>query len=286
MTRAPVTAVVCTRDRSALLARSLPAILASLTDGDELLVIESGGRHADAVVDALGPTTAGPAVRVLRSEVAAKSHKLNLAIAAAGGEVVLLTDDDVDVPESWADDLVAAVLASDEVGVAFGPVLGLSGIGPAPRLPAGDAPLQTWAYAHGASMALRRSCALDVGGFDPRLGPGAPIRAGEDHDFVLRAWERGWRVVVADAEPVRHLDWRSGSEDLRNLLTYERGAGALVGAALRRRPFRWWKYAVLRLGHEAGLARSRTPDGRRFGTRGLRSFAGGVVYGLRLRPRN
>src|SRR3546814_18359204 len=82
-------------------------------------------------------------------------------------------------------------------------------------------------------MALRRHAAIEVGGFDERLGPGAPLH-GEEHDLVLRLYEAGWQGVVADAPVVEHLDWRDDSERLANLLVYSRGAGAFLGAALRR----------------------------------------------------
>src|SRR3546814_4062134 len=84
-------------------------------------------------------------------------------------------------------------------------------------------------------MALRRHAAIEVGGFDERLGPGAPLH-GEEHDLVLRLYEAGWQGVVADAPVVEHLDWRDDSERLANLLVYSRGAGAFLGAALRRSP--------------------------------------------------
>jgi GT2 family glycosyltransferase len=166
------------------------------------------------------------------------------------------------------------------VGIAFGPVLGLDAHGgdPAPIVPPGDAPLTTWDYAHGAAMAVRAAAVRDVGGFDERLGPGAPAH-GEEHDLLLRLWDSGWRAVVAEAPAVVHLAWRDEGESKGNLLVYERGGGAFVGAALRRHPTRWARLAYHRVRYQLRLLRSSP-----FGPATLRAFAGGLLYGLRLRP--
>ena len=77
-----------------------------------------------------------------------------------------------------------------------------------------------------------------VGGFDERLGPGAPVH-GEEHDVVLRMLETGWTAVVAAAPAVEHLEWRDEEGRARNLVVYSQGAGAFLGAAVRRAPRRW-----------------------------------------------
>jgi GT2 family glycosyltransferase len=128
-------------------------------------------------------------------------------------------------------------------------------------------------------MAVRTAAAWQVGGFDERLGPGAAA-VGEDHDFLLRVRERGWRVVVAPAQPVQHLDWRDEEQDRRNALGYERGGGALIGASLRRAPRDGLRLLRRRLDYQRMLLRAD----RQFGRRGLVAFAGGLLYGIRLRP--
>ena len=119
----------------------------------------------------------------------------------------------------------------------FGNVAGLSGVAghePA-RLAPGAPPAVTWEYANGAAMAVRRSAVLAVGGYDERLGPGAPVH-GEEHDLTLRLLEAGWKARIAAAAPVEHLEWRDTGETRRNLLVYSRGAGAFIGLAIRRSP--------------------------------------------------
>jgi hypothetical protein len=129
-------------------------------------------------------------------------------------------------------------------------------------------------------MAVRRRAAEDAGGFDERLGPGTPA-CGEDHDFVVRVRERGWRVAIAAAEPAEHVEWRGAEEDRRNALAYERGGGAVVGAAMRRSARGGWP--ILR----ARLAYQRAVFGwnRSFGAPALVAFASGFAYGLTLERR-
>ena len=140
---------------------------------------------------------------------------------------------------------MAAPFDDPLVGVAFGHVIGLSSVRDKPQqpVPPGPAPAESWAYANGAAMAVRRRAVLEVGGFDERLGPGAPVH-GEEHDLILRLQEAGWLVRVTAAPPVDHLEWRDDEETRENLLVYSRGAGAFIGAALRRAPRRWARTAL------------------------------------------
>lgn len=266
-----ITALVCTRDRPALLAEALAALAAGSGDGDELLVVDAGDGPA-------GDVPSG--TKVLRSPPG-KSRQLNAGIRAAAHDVVVITDDDCLVPPGWPRAMAEAVRHHDDVGAAFGPVEGLSAVPGAPpprRLPPGEAPAWTWEYAHGAAMAVRRSAVLAVGGFDESLGPGTAGRAGEDHDLALRLREAGWRVVVADAPPVVHAAWRSTDEERANARTYERGAGAVVGRALRRAPRSTLRYAAVRGRHQLQLLRVLGP---RDGLGALGAFLGGLAYGMR-----
>lgn len=269
MTSRPAAAlVVASHDRPALLARTLPAMAAALGPGDDLVVVESGGAPA-------GP--GGLAGRRLASPHRGKSAKLNEGVAACTQPVVVLTDDDCAVRPGWVD-AMAAPFADPAVGVVFGPVVGLTtvpGSGGLPAVAAGPAPFVTWTYAHGAAMAVRRLALDEVGGFDERLGPGAPAH-GEEHDVLLRLRARGWRAVVADAPPVEHVAWRDAGAEAANRLVYERGAGAFLGAAVRRSPSTGLRLLAARLRYLAGL-RSVPPAA---------AFAGGLAYGLRMSPRN
>ena len=275
-----VAVLVCTRGRPDLLAASLASLDAALGEGDELLVVEADGLASAPLVAGLR----GPA-RHLAAPRPGKSRQLNQGLRATGQEVVVLTDDDCEVDPAWVR-AMAAPFADPAVGAAFGPVLGLSGVRGVdePSLAPGEPPAVTWEYANGAAMAVRRRAVLELGGFDERLGPGAPVH-GEEHDLVLRLQEAGWTVRIADAPPVRHLDWRDEAATRANLLVYSRGAGACVGAPLRRAPRRHLRLAARRVRYQASLWRHHGAEGAGFGPATSWAFARGLVHGLALRPR-
>jgi GT2 family glycosyltransferase len=223
--------------------------------------------------------------RFLYDAVGGKSRQLNLGLRAAAYDVVVMTDDDCRVAPGWLT-AMAAPFEDPAVAATFGPVAGLSGVAGVDFVfpPAGPVPPVTWHYANGAAMAVRRDAAIAVGGFDERLGPGAPVH-GEEHDIVLRLQEAGHDVRIADAPVVEHLEWRDRTETRDNLLVYSKGAGAFVGAALRRAPRRWARTAVRRTRYKLSLWRHRSSEGWTFGPATSWAYARGVAHGLRLPPR-
>ena len=275
-----ISVIVCTRDRPAFLAECLRSVAAAMRGLDaELVVVEVGDSGAEAAVEALGVPT-----RLLTGGRAGKSRQLNDGIRASDGEVLVLTDDDCRVEPGW---LRAMVQPFDDpdVGLVVSNVRGLSAVTDdlPPLVPPGPPPLVTWEYLNGAGMAVRRSAAVGVGGFDERLGPGAPLH-GEEHDLALRLFEAGWRAWVAAAAPVEHLDWRDDQERTRNLLVYSRGAGAFLGAALRRDPARWARLVLARARYQLELWRAWRREGPAFGPATSLAFASGLLRGLLLRP--
>ena len=272
---------MCTRDRSDLLPPALRSLAGTLGPDGELIVVEHGDSGASAILDGLPCATV-----LLDAPVPGKSRQLNRGVVAASNEVIVCTDDDCRVAPGWAA-AMAAPFTDPAVGIVFGPVEGLTGVadslGPA-RLEPGPAPARTWHYANGAAMAVRRSMVLAIGGYDERLGPGAP-QHGEEHDLVLRAQEAGWEVRIAAAPTVEHVAWRDPAEERRNLLVYSRGAGAFLGAALRRRPRRHLLLLLRRIRYQLRLWRFWREEGVGFGPRTSLSFLGGLLAGLRLGPR-
>lgn len=270
------TALVCTKDRPDMLGACLDRLNASLSAEDELLLVEAPGA---------GPAPPGlpwgdHRFRRTVADRPGKSYQLNVGIRAARGSLILLTDDDVKVPSGWA---LAMIQPFDDpaVGLVCGRVQGLTtapGSDDPEPVADGEAPLETWKFAHGAAMAVRRTAALDAGGFDERLGPGAHA-VGEDHDFLLRVREAGWKVFVSSAPPARHEEWRSAAADYANALAYERAGGAIIGAAIRRGAPQRWRLLRGRLAYQRQLLATN----HRFGARGLVAFAGGLLYGLRLK---
>jgi GT2 family glycosyltransferase len=272
--------LVCTAGRPSFLEACLLSILRSLGPASPLLVVESGPARSP-----LGEAAADPRVEHLLVPEPGKSRQLNTGLRHLSQDVVVLTDDDCRVDPSWVA-AMAAPFADPRVGAVFGAVDGLSGVRGATLQPCppGPAPAVSWDYANGAAMAVRRSAVFAIGGFDERLGPGASLH-GEEHDLVLRLQEAGWEVRVAAAPPVEHLDWRDPAETRRNLLVYSMGAGAFLGAALRRSPRRWARTVLRRGRYQASLWRHREAEGVWFGPLTSLSFVRGLLRGICLSPR-
>lgn len=278
--RPPVAVVLATHARPDFLRDCVRSIVADLGADDRLVVVECCNPGARTVLAADDERI----IHLARPHEG-KSAKVNAAARACPAELLVLTDDDCRLPGGWIDGM-SRPFRNPAVGLAFGPVEGLSsppGSRPS-RLPPGPGPAEHWAYAHGAAMAVRRRALEEVGGFDERLGPGGRIH-GEEADLVLRMQAAGWSCEVAPAPPVEHLEWRDAAETMENLLVYERGLGAYVGACLRRDPRRGARMLFLALLHQRGWWHNGRVRGRTFGARMNLAMVAGLLVGLRIEPR-
>ncbi|MHB1487394.1 MAG: glycosyltransferase family 2 protein [Acidimicrobiales bacterium] len=283
--RPAASVVLCTKDRPHLAPAALASVRADLGLDDEMIVVEDGD---SGVVAVLADWAHFDRVQHHRAPATLKTAKMNSALRSAGGEVVLFTDDDCQVPSGWIDAMCAPFATDANLGIAFGPVRGLThvpGGEPPPSIAPGPAPLENWNFAHGASMAVRRSAALAVGGFDQRLGPGSWAGCGEEPDMIVRMAKAGWSCAVADAPVMGHVEWRDGEQVMANLLTYEKGSGYWLGAGMRRDPMVVAKLLVLRLIYQAALMRHRDQRGWWFGPRCLLAFITGLTRGILAPPR-
>lgn len=235
MTLLPVSVVIASRHRPALLQRALTAL--TQQDHPQIEVIVVADPEAAEQVRARGlPITVVP------FDVANVAAARNAGLALAGAEVVAFLDDDA-VPEpSWARRL-AQPFADDRVMQAGGYVRGRNGISFQWRALAVDAtgrdhPLDLpdrvtlhagsaqWAIkTQGTNCAFRRSALLAAGGFDPAFRFYL-----DDADLNLRmAAEGGLTAVVPGAE-VHHgfaaSDRRRADRAPRSL--HEIGASSAV----------------------------------------------------------
>jgi glycosyltransferase involved in cell wall biosynthesis len=290
---AGVSIVVCSRDRPEQLAGALAAIALVRRPEDELIVVDSAS-HGDATVRA---AQQGGADHVVRCTLPGLSRARNAGLRAASRDVVAFTDDDCLPEQGWLEELSAA-LAEPGVAVATGAVrpVGegfLSGMTqqtasrqchPFPGNPSG----------HGANMAMRRARLLAVGGFDERLGAGAPLRAADDWDVFLRLVREEGALAYTPRAVVRHEQWRSTRQALRVRHGYSLGAGALavkcwkLGSPGDRVQARWLLTGRLREGAQAVLRGALTLHWFRVaaGIATLTGAARGAAAALRLDLRN
>jgi glycosyltransferase involved in cell wall biosynthesis len=226
-----VSVIVATRNRSALLARTLDALARQsfARDAFEIVVADNGSTDATAdVIRAAAAGGVGPPIQHLFVETPGKSYAVNAAFAVARGRIFALTDDDVVPDPCWLASLVDVV---NEHGAAFvaGRVLPLWETPPpswmSPALHGvlaipdnGDQPFVIDAdnpriVPIGANMAIRRDVVGRIGGLREDLGKlEGSLRTGEDHEFFLRMLHAGYdgryepRALVHHFVPRERLD--------------------------------------------------------------------------------
>lgn len=209
------TAVVCTRNRSARLTRSLTSIQAAM-DAEpslrgELLVVDNNSTDDSPQVLA-SFADSDPRVRVIHEPMPGIGRARQRASAMARGRILLWTDDDIVVPPQWVRSMLGPILA-DEADAVVGPVAMADDL----WRPWMTADLAARYYAHvpdppalrpgliGANMAFTRELGDRIP-FDPELGttyyPGA-----EDVLVYVQALEAGFRIRgITDAQVRHHFD--------------------------------------------------------------------------------
>ncbi|WP_446039521.1 glycosyltransferase [Streptomyces sp. SID1121] len=287
------TVVVATRERAGQLARALDSLLAQDHPDFQVLVVDNApvttatrdlvqGRYAGRVDYVLEPV---PGLAV--------AH--NRGGAAARGEVLAFTDDDVVADPHWLTALTEPFAADPRLGCVTGLILPARLTTPAqilleshggfakgftqrlydPAAPPADEPLFPFtagSFGSGANMAFRAQVLASVGGFDPATGTGTPARGGDDLYAFVRVLSAGHRLRYTPGALVWHHH-RETWEDLRNQ-AYGYGAGltAYLTAILVRRPA--LLPSLLRK-LPRGLAHARTITAHRAGPDGGAAPGGG-----------
>jgi GT2 family glycosyltransferase len=231
------TLAVCTRDRPAFVSRVVTSILQGAELPDELIVVDQTSQPHPVLSTF---STDRCAFRYLHSKTIGLSRSRNIAIRAAAHPLIVFTDDDVIVPSDWFGTIRRSLESAGPRTVVTGRVIGTDAEVPgafAPSLHPGTErvvyegrprqdPLATF------NVAFPRSAATEIGGFDPRLGPGTPFPAAEDNDFGFRLLEAGYRIVFDPTAVVYHRAWRDEGSYVPLRFAYGRGQGAFYAKHL------------------------------------------------------
>jgi glucosyl-dolichyl phosphate glucuronosyltransferase len=213
-----ITVLICTRDRPESLQRTLDSLLTppNIASLDwELLVVAK---------DSTGETTAvcentqkkfPQHFRFLIQRTTGKSNGLNEGIAAARGDVLAMTDDDITAAPEYLQG-IRTVFSQPDVDAAQGRVL-LDCEGGTPKWmdrqislvmdahDFGDKMLEWKRHLAGVSMIVRAAVVPKIGGFRTDLGPGVGGAAfTEDSEFAERLQKAGFRAVYAPQITVYH----------------------------------------------------------------------------------
>jgi GT2 family glycosyltransferase len=247
-----VTVVLCTRDRAEHLRGALRSVLRLDYPSFDVVVVDNAAA-TDETRDLVRTDFDDPRVRYLEEPVPGLSSARNAGLAAATGDIVAFTDDDVVVDNQWLHGLAAGFAQGEDVACVSGLVPSGELRTPVQRFfddrvswsrnvatrvfrlaePPADLPLfpfSVGAFGTGANFALRRRPALLLGGFDTAFGVGTPTGGGEDLDVFTRVLLAGHALVV---EPSA-LVWHRHRSDLAALRLQATGYGTGLGAWLTK----------------------------------------------------
>lgn len=250
--RTSVSLVICSRNRPTLLAETVASILAGSARPDEIVIID---QSQDRSQDLSGLSVADCTIRHTHTSSVGLSRARNEGVAVARHNLLVFTDDDVQVDPAWFMVLVNAALDEGERVVVTGQVLPSHAdrtggfvpsikVDPNPAVFSGR-PGEDVIYPH--NLALYRSAIDAAGPFDTRLGAGGRFPAAEDNDFCHRLLESGFAIRYLPEAIVHHRAWRTDRDYLPLRWAYGRGQGAYYAKYLNLRD----RYMLHRLSKES-----------------------------------
>ncbi len=247
-----LSAAICTRNRSDLIARAVASVLANDHPDFDLVVIDQS--DTDATRRALDDLLAAhPNVRYIHTTRVGLSAAYNAAVACTSGAIIAFTDDDCVAPVDWLRRIEEALAREPEADLLYGQVLcpaALRGVpGLVPELPIARSRRISrrdgfMIYGMGANFAARRRLFERIGGFDEVLGGGGPLRSSQDFDFQYRVYQAGLVTLLAPEVKVDHYGLRSEADWPKTLTAYGVGDGGFYMKHVRcGDPFAAWLLA-------------------------------------------
>ncbi len=244
-TAPPVSVVVATHDRPALLAQCLDSLLALEYPHFEILVVDnapSSSATHDLVRERYG---LAPHLRYLREDRLGVAHAENCGLHAAQTDYIAITDDDVVVDRWWLLELMRGFARGTQVASVTGQVLPreletppqfwfeefasftkdftpqIYDLGPHRRAWP-TYPFAAGKYGTGANCAFRKELLQRIGGFDPALS------SGQDMAVFCQVILLGQQVVYAPAALLYHRHRRDFDELKTQIYGYGLGYTAYL----------------------------------------------------------
>lgn len=251
-----VSVVVCTRDRSDVLAGCLDRLAALTHSRLEIVVVDNAPSDDGTrrLVEAIAAEDAR--FRYVVEPRPGLSCARNRGLAEARGSVIAYTDDDVAVDPHWVQGLLTGFRRQADVGCVTGLVctagitsraeeyfdartslwstrcvpelFDLTSSRPADPL----YPYAPGLFGTGANFAFDREVLLGLGGFDEALGAGTRTRGGEDLDAFVRVLRAGRAIAYEPAAVVWHHHRADDAALLRQLFGYGTGLSAYLTKCL------------------------------------------------------
>jgi GT2 family glycosyltransferase len=290
LARPSLSVVVPTRNRPDHAGECVRRLLSSEGFREIIVVDQSDGDATKTAIDSL----ADARVRCVPSELRGATNGRNVGIDLSSGDVIAFTDDDCRVALDWATKIVDVFAADPETAVICGRVYvpeelqkGGFAIGFEPQLREWQhrfpPPDRDWGIT--ANLSARRSVFERLGKFDPLLGPGAPLRCGEEPDLLFRVLKAGMKVVNAREVEVAHLGVRShGAESAELWNTYGVGTSAALFKHIRLGDMDAAKLYLQHLGIMGRVVTKNLLTGNRpTGLRYTWAFLSGILESLKFR---
>ena len=235
-----VSAVISTRDRGALVAKTVRSLLVNEYPDFEVIIVDQSRDNATEV--ALQPFLSNPRLRYFRTQTKGVSNGRNLGIKHAKGEFVAITDDDAELPAAWLRELINAFQIDPKIGIVFGNVLAAPHDVNAGFIP--DYTLNQPFLARNlrenrrlgglsVCMGIRKSVWQHLKGFDPMLGAGGLLKSGAETDFTVRTLLTGYFVYETPQVVLIHHGFRSWKEGRQLIHRYWYGTGAMFMKHIR-----------------------------------------------------
>ncbi|GHO81114.1 hypothetical protein KSD_88850 [Ktedonobacter sp. SOSP1-85] len=254
-----ISVIIPTHDRPETLASCLEGVLAQHYPRFEVIIVDNAP-STNATEQFLTQTYGTHSqVRYLREERPGASWARNCGIAAAQGEILAFTDDDVVLDPYWLVELVRGFRQAEKVACVTGLVLPLELEQPAqfwfeqyagfakgfqrrifdmaehhPHMPLH--PYIAGRFGTGASMAFTASFLRSINGFDPALGGLGPSKNGQDISVFFEVMMHGYRLVYEPRALLYHLHRRDYSGLRRQLYGYSVGFTAHLTKCIWDRP--------------------------------------------------
>lgn len=244
--------ILCTRNRASRLTAALDAIVVAMKASTwpcELIVVDNGSTDQTATVLADWISRQEVPARSIVEPVAGLSRARNAGVRVAGGDVIIMTDDDcimspdymVQVRELyWQEAVIGGAVYKGDPEDKPVSILSdhLERNYDGRRKPSG--------FVIGANMTFSRSVFDRIGPFDEQLGAGTRFAGGEDSDFIFRAWRAGIPVKYRPQIFVHHFHGRRTKEEVDKLVHgYALADGAIYAKHfLTLRPLRYLAIAA------------------------------------------
>lgn len=245
-----VSVVVPTYQRNQILVETIEHLLALEPAADEVLIVDQTPAHLPEVVRRLASLEKAGKIQWLRLDEASIPHAMNVGLLSARSQLVLFVDDDVVPVRSLVLEHRRAH-SSDDAQLVVGRV----------QQPWGAADIErTWrstatnaaGYRYvedfmGGNFSVRRTAAIELGGFDENF-VGAAFRF--EAEFASRLWATGGSILFAPRAEIQHLQTPRGGtrahghhlQTLRPHHSVGEYYFLLRGAAVKRR----WRRLLLR----------------------------------------